>query len=132
MEVIGLLANKESRAELGESLGHILRGIKDSWNLTTSELSKILHLSEGTVKGYVRPLGIVGLSSALDANTTILINFIKIYGIVSSSIVSKGDQSLWMRSPKGYFLNKSPIELMQIDIENAFLTKELISRYFNP
>jgi hypothetical protein len=127
-----MLKDPRLRTELQSSLAQILRGIREKWDIRIDDLKEILHMPEGTVKGWLKSSGVVGLSSTIDANTQVLIDFIQIYGMVSSFIVTPEDQIKWMNSPKKFFVDKSPLQLMKEDVHNIALTRELISRFVNP
>jgi hypothetical protein len=127
-----VLRDSHSRDELGYALADILNGIRREWGLTLVELSNLLGRPHGTVKGWLKEGGYVGLDSALDPNTQSIIDFIDIYNMTASFFVKTADQSEWFKTPSAKFDGKSPMAMISENPHNMMIARQIISRMLNP
>ena len=127
-----VLRQTDERDQLSRALAEILSGIKTEWELKVSELAAILNRPEGTVKGWLRQHGTVGLDGTLDPNTQGLIDFIEIYNMIASFYVSTADQRSWLRTSSLQFGNRTPIEMISENPHNLMIAREIVSRMLNP
>ncbi len=127
-----ILQEKVSRNELGYALADIINGIRKEWDLSIREIAAILSLPQGTVKGWLKENGHVGLDSVLDHNTQAIIDFIDIYNMIASFIVKTSDQILWFKTPSQNFQGLSPMMLICETPHNLTLVRSLIKNMLNP
>lgn len=126
------LQQPDERKLVGRALAEILSGIRTEWGLTVPELASILSRPLGTVKGWLREDGVVGLDSTLDPNTQGLIDFIEIYNMVASFYLTTADQRSWLRTTSDQFGNRTPIEMISENPHNLMIARQAISRMLNP
>ena len=128
------LKSETNRAQLGLALSDMLQGIASEWELSRSELSKILHIPEATIKGWLNgKSGKVYVGTMVDNNLQTVIDFIKLYNLAASFYVTKADQISWLKTPSNRFEDKSPLLMMMNgDAHSLYNAKSILEWVTNP
>jgi hypothetical protein len=104
-----------------------LTEIEQTWKLSSSDLSSLLHVPEETYSQW-KLKGTVELSDATTGVFDRILDFLDFYDDVSSLFKTVEDQIGFLNAESSDFQFKSPLELIKLKFENILGLQCFISR----